>query len=281
VWLVNALERWRAEFRDRHLVTLFHELYASGPPWTSAFWLSPLQKRLAARLARLSDQSITSLSLYASLLARLSNGNQASIVSLPVFSSIGERALTTPLSERSRRMVVFGTRGRREQVYRRSAAQLNRLCRRLGINEVLDIGRPLVFDISRMIDAPMKVCGEVAGSEVSDMLSDSIAGVIDYPAGMLGKSTIFAAYASHRVIPIVTDSGNMKPADGLEPSIHYWLSDTDSGSLSIEAGQQVADNAYGWYQSHSLSVHARVLAECLPTGEYSGATGVSNAKSQG
>jgi hypothetical protein len=113
------------------------------------------------------------------------------------------------------------------------------------------------------------------------MLSDSIAGVIDYPAGMLGKSTIFAAYASHRVIPIVADSGSMKPADGLEPSVHYWLSDIESEGLSIAAGQRVADTAYGWYQAHSLSVHASVLAECLTAGEYSGATGVINAKSQG
>jgi hypothetical protein len=281
VWLVDALERWRAQSGDCYLVTLFHEVHASGPSWTSAFWLSPLQKKLAARLTRLSDQAMTSLSLYADLLARLNNGNQSSIVSLPVFSSIGERALTLPLSERARRMVVFGTRGRREQVYKRSAAQLNRICRRLGINEVFDIGRAVEFDISQLIDARVKICGETAASEISNILSDSIAGVIDYPAGMLGKSTIFAAYASHRVIPIVADSASTKPADGLEPSIHYWLSDIDSESLCIASGQQIADNAYGWYQAHSLSVHARVLAECLTAGEYSGASGVINAKSQG
>jgi hypothetical protein len=145
---------------------------------------------------------------------------------------------------------------------------------------VLDIGRAVKFDISQMIETPVTVCGETAGSEVSDMLSDSIAGVIDYPAGMLGKSTIFAAYASHRVIPIVADSGSMKPADGLAPSIHYWLSDIDSENLSIAAAQQIADNAYGWYQAHSLDVHAGVLAECMAAGVCSGATGAVNAKSQ-
>ncbi len=204
---------------------------------------------------------------------------EAGIVSLPVFSSIGEPEITLPLNERARRLVVFGTRGRREQVYKRSAAQVNRICRRLGITEVLDIGRPVEFDISQIIGVPVKVCGELAGNEVSELLSDSIAGVIDYPAGMLGKSTIFAAYSAHRVIPIVANTGNMTPADGLEPSVHYSLLNNDSESLSIESGQQIADNAYGWYQTHSLAVYAGVLADCLNAREYSGAAGVINAKS--
>ena len=278
-WLVEGLEQWRNESESRRLITVFHELYASGPPWTSAFWLSPLQKKLAARIARLSDHSITSLKLYADLLAGFRGGDRAGIVSLPVFSSIGEPEITLPLNERARRLVVFGTRGRREQVYKRSAAQVNRICRRLGITELLDIGRPVEFDLSQMIDVPVKVCGELAGNEVSELLSDSIAGVIDYPAGMLGKSTIFAAYAAHRVIPIVADCGSMKPDDGLEPSVHYSLLNNGSQSLSIESGQQIADNAYAWYQTHSLAVYARVLADCLNAREYSGAAGVINAKS--
>src|SRR5437763_11985208 len=61
LWLVNALEQWRAEDNRRRLVTMFHELYATGPPWTSAFWLSSVQRKLMTRLARLSDPWMTSL----------------------------------------------------------------------------------------------------------------------------------------------------------------------------------------------------------------------------
>src|SRR5687767_6719708 len=39
-WLVAALTKWRTEREGHKLITLFHELYASGPPWTSSFWLS-------------------------------------------------------------------------------------------------------------------------------------------------------------------------------------------------------------------------------------------------
>src|SRR5262245_37004064 len=37
----------------------FHELYAFGPPWTSSFWLSPLQRYITGEMARLSDFWIT------------------------------------------------------------------------------------------------------------------------------------------------------------------------------------------------------------------------------
>jgi hypothetical protein len=40
---VNEL---RPQLRGRW-VTMFHELYASGPPWKSAFWLRPFQVRIA------------------------------------------------------------------------------------------------------------------------------------------------------------------------------------------------------------------------------------------
>src|SRR2546429_764945 len=55
-WLVNGLEQWRKGESDRRLVTMFHELFASGPPWRSSFWTSPLQSRLAARPSMVSDK---------------------------------------------------------------------------------------------------------------------------------------------------------------------------------------------------------------------------------
>src|SRR5437879_828476 len=39
-WLVNGLEAWRKAQSSRRLVTMFHELFASGPPWRSSFWTS-------------------------------------------------------------------------------------------------------------------------------------------------------------------------------------------------------------------------------------------------
>jgi hypothetical protein len=263
VWLIDGLEQWRKQSGERRLVTVFHELYAKGPVWTSAFWLSPLQKHLAARLARLSDHYVTSSNHYAEMICRWGNGGHAEPRSLPIFSNIGEPREVLPLSERSRRLVVFGTRGRRVEIYRRSASELNHICQRLGIEEIIDIGRPVGLDISRVVHVPVRTCGELPNREVSELLSGAVAGMIDYPPIILSKSGIFAAYCAHRMIPIVAAYGDAKPADGLEPRKHYWLSDTGSEKLSLAVGQTVADKAFRWYQAHNRSAHVKSFAACL------------------
>jgi len=263
VWLVSALERWRNENGERSLMTIFHELYATGPLWTSSFWLSPLQKNLTARLARLSDQRLTSLEVNAQTLNAMSGNGDRRTHNLPVFSSIGEPQSPPPLKNRRRRLVVFGTGGRRIEVYRRSSADLNRICSTLGIEEVLDIGEPIDKRAFEALSVRSSVAGLRPSGEVSELLLDSVAGVIDYPAAVLGKSTIFAAYCSHRVIPIVASYDDASPADGLESNEQYWLTDVQTERVSFDAGQAVADRALDWYRQHNLSTHAKLLAACL------------------
>jgi hypothetical protein len=263
LWLVQALEQWRTGNDRYRLLTMFHELYATGPPWTSAFWLSTLQKSLTTRLARLSDQWVTSLEHYAETVRRLSQNMTSHSYSLPVFSSIGEPITTPPLIERQRRLVVFGTGGRRIEVYKRSADDLNRICQRLGITEILDVGRSIEFDFAGKLTVPVITSGVLPGEEISRLLLDAVAGVIDYPPGMLAKSTIFAAYCAHRMIPLVAAYGDATPADGLEMDKHYWLTDVASEQLNLDDGQVMADNALAWYQTHSLSRHATTFSACL------------------
>lgn len=266
LWLVEALRQWRRGGGGRRLVTMFHELYAQGPVWSSSFWLSPVQRNLAARLARMSDGCLTSIEAYAEKLSGLGAGGGARSSSLPVFSSIGEPdASPSPLSRRRRRLVVFGTYGRRVEVYGRSARHLRRICRALRIEEVLDIGKPLRRGAIPDLGVPVVTRGELSGAGVSEALTDSVAGVIDYPARMLGKSTIFAAYCAHRLIPIVAAYGDESRMDGLEPERHYHLIADEGEELSLSTGQTIADNAYRWYQTHNLSVHARTVASRLST----------------
>src|SRR5262249_55336746 len=42
-WLVQGLQIWSRRAGRVPLLTIFHELYATGRPWQSAFWVSPLQ----------------------------------------------------------------------------------------------------------------------------------------------------------------------------------------------------------------------------------------------
>jgi hypothetical protein len=259
-WLVEALERWH-EANERLLLTVFHELYASGPPWTSSFWLSHHQRSLVTRLARLSGQNFTSLALYARRLEQM--GNSAN--GIAVFSSIGEPLQTPlPLTSRRRRMVVFGTGGRRLQVYERSSESLIRICRELDIEEIWDIGRESDSHPVPNMGVPVITCGQMSGPAVREILLDSIAGVIDYPADMLAKSTIFAAYCAHRMMPLVAGYGSADDSDGLVLGAQYQLVD-DLRELDLSSAQRIADNAFDWYQTHRLAVHTQRLAAHLET----------------
>ena len=95
-WLVAGLGRWGGR-----LVTIFHEVWASGPPWRSSFWLRPIQRRLAATLARRSESLATTLEIYAGMLRPWSHGREIAV--LPVFSTVGEPAAAPPFEERARR----------------------------------------------------------------------------------------------------------------------------------------------------------------------------------
>jgi hypothetical protein len=262
VWLLDGLERWKNLYPSRRLITMFHEVYASGPVWTSSFWLSQLQKNLAARLAKLSDRCITSKQLYAEILTNFSSGKHNQIPVLPVFSNIGEPNQVVPLSERQKRLVVFGSVANRSRVYQ-SQLVLGCVCQRLGIQEIWDVGIPTAQTPSSIGEVPILEIGEQSAEKVSDILSDSLAGFLDYNPDYLAKSTIFASYCSHRLLPI-NIKGSSSIVDGIQPGKHYWVPNAQENEFGDKLSMQaIADNAYAWYQTHSLSIQTSTFAEII------------------
>ncbi|MBW4643776.1 MAG: glycosyltransferase family 1 protein [Goleter apudmare HA4340-LM2] len=264
VWLIKGLQRWKTLFPQQPLITMFHEISASGPPWTSAFWLSSLQRSLAASLAQLSDRCLTSKQLYAEIIANISRGKHPQIPVLPVFSNIGEPKELLPLSKRQQRLVVFGSVANRIRVYQESQAVLDYVCQKLNIHEVWDIGNPTGLNLSSNTKVPILEIGKQPAEEVSDILADSVAAFSNYNPDFLAKSTIFAAYCAHRLLPINAKS-SISIVDGIETGKHYWMPNPQS---SYEPGdkldmQAIADYAYSWYQTHNLSNHASLFAAKL------------------
>jgi hypothetical protein len=263
VWLVDGLQRWKILYPKRSLVTMFHEIAASGPIWTSSFWLSSLQKSLAARLAQMSDRCITSKQSYGEVLYQLNRTQKTEITCLPVFSNIGEPEYLPTLPERSQRLVVFGSRNARLQVYNQCLKALEETCQNLKIKEILDIGVPTGLELSEIMEIPIIERGVDEAEEISKILQDSIAGFLNFPPpAYLAKSTIFAAYCAHRLIPCMVISSKV-PIDGLEKGKNYWAADDPSNELRLKQGQDIADNAYTWYQTHSLPVQAKIFMENL------------------
>jgi hypothetical protein len=250
-WLVDGLRAH--QLRGGRLITVFHEVYASGPPWRSAFWLSPAQRRLAAELARLSSGMVTSLDLYRRLLRRLVPEREAAV--LPVFSAVGEPAPVPPLAERARRLVVFGGPGARSRIYGELAPGLNAACRALAIEEIWDVG-PGRTDTGALA-VPWRTLGEVAADELSSILLGSFAGFTSYSAAFLGKSTAFAAYCAHGLLPVCAPGGE-PPGDLTAP---FWPAGRAPGQP--DETQAVADRARAWYAGHGLARHAAAYRDLL------------------
>jgi hypothetical protein len=89
------------------------------------------------------------------------------------------------------------------------------------------------------------------------MLADARFGAIAYPTGYIAKSGVFAAYCAHGICPIlIADAA--RETDGLIPGRHYCLGVPDR--IVPEAhSANIAENAWDWYQSHSVTAHVRAL----------------------
>ena len=53
-WLQRALKQWKSESGGK-LVVMFHELYATGPPWKSEFWFCLSQRSITKNIVTLTD----------------------------------------------------------------------------------------------------------------------------------------------------------------------------------------------------------------------------------
>src|SRR5207302_921839 len=83
-------------------------LYASGPPWSSAFWLQPLQIHFAKSVGRLSDACIVSSDNFRRELKRMVPNARVELHSVP--SGIGEPPLSpNQIAERDpHQWAIFG-----------------------------------------------------------------------------------------------------------------------------------------------------------------------------
>jgi hypothetical protein len=257
-WLLREVERAKARLGDRlRLVTMFHELFASGPLWGSAFWLSPLQARIARQLACLSDAIWTNTELHGRWL-REQVGPSTPITVQPVFSNVGEPEHLAPLSGREPSLVVFGSPSTR----RRALAALPPYAEALGrqgISEILEVGSGEATPWT----APglrLRFLGRMEKPDLRALLERSAYGLIEYPPKYLGKSTVFAAYAVHGCVSInVAQAAD--DSDGLQSGQHFVSLSRDALlPTDPKALEAMASAACNWYVPHSLSRQATAFA---------------------
>jgi hypothetical protein len=259
-WLVAGLRRWKAKEGARRLVTVFHELYATGPPWQRSFWVSPLQRRIARDLAALSDAALTTSSANAATLARWRP--DLKVIVSPVFSNVGECAAPVPLASRGPFGVIFGKEASRRRAYaalENAGRAVGDGLRWLGVERLWDIGPPMPAPPA-VAGLPVERLGALDAAAVSARLVQARAGLADYPLHVLTKSGVMAAYFAHGLLAVNTSTDGTLP-HGIEEGRHF-VQPFRLSNPTFRA-QSVADAGYTWYRPHGVDGTVKMLLQCL------------------
>jgi hypothetical protein len=269
------VKQLRPQLRGRW-VTTFHELYASGPPWTSAFWLRPFQIRIAYDMIDASTSCVVSNAPIEKAIKAHDAGKRIHFV--PVMSNFGEPALTDFRPASSTRWAICGGTA----LVARSLQLFERLCSKIPeefaplhldvVGGREDVAIVTVLDRLKRTHPALKVhrYAEVGIDLASEVLRQSCFGFIDYFGGgkvwpgMLLKSTAFAAFCAHGVIPVLSHQEEPIAVGGHALPEAYFLT---SGTMNFPALAQVPEirrQVYDWYHAHAASQRAaRVYAEAL------------------
>jgi hypothetical protein len=259
-WLVRGLERWRQSRDGRCLIVMFHELFAFGPIWTSGFWLSRLQRHLAARMARIADHCVTNMHDYATRLAQFAPRHVRQIPVMSVFSTMGEPEDLPPFTQREPWLVLFGGGAWTSTAVSTNTGVLDRICTALRCDRIIAIGSRGKNEWSGR--TAFEETGVLPASEVSAVLRRARAGYLDYFPGYLGKSTIFGAYCAHGLVPVFPDP-NPSDRDGVIQGTHYLTANDLMDDYSPEKLAAVATAAHCWYEGHTLARTSAVVAQTL------------------
>jgi hypothetical protein len=262
LWLVQGLRLWNRRASRLPLLTIFHELYATGRPWQSSFWVSPLQKQIARSILNLSSAAIAPTDWYRKRLSEWRDGRPIEVTTMPVFSNVGEPGRCSAPRTRSAAAVVFGLAGVEDRLFGIYRPDLERIIAALSIEKIFDVG-PRFSSVPRTLaGVPVISKGVLPRAAVSELLQRTRFGFIAYPLDFIGKSGVFAAYAAHGVVPIVL-SDKQGAFDGLQPARHFF----DGLRLGTDAGVQdlalLQDNLLRWYTSHSVKVQADFIMDSI------------------
>jgi hypothetical protein len=242
-----------------NLVTMFHEISASGPVWQSVFWTSPVQRWVAKSLAQMSSHCFTNLNLHAQVLQDLLPKKDAYITVLPVFSNMGEPEALPDWNQRQPRMIVFGSASQRRKVYFKHQADLEKACRVMDLNEIVDIGAAMEIP---QLSVRVSKRGILPAAEASREMLSARAGFFAYPVNCLGKSGIFAAYAAHGLVPVTFEKNGMENLDGLILGEHFISANSLQGH-DADHLENIGKNAFEWHGRHSTQKQATAFAEKL------------------
>jgi hypothetical protein len=261
--LLSILHELRRQHHGK-LVTIFHELYASGPPWTSAFWLQPLQIHLAKSVGRLSDACIVSSDNFRSELKRMVP--DAHLELHPVPSGLGEPSLSpNQITDRDpHQWAIWGGTALVERSLRSFRQLLPRIPDSIAPRKLFVLGgldnpvtRTLVVDLAVESDYRPRI----AAADASEILKTCSFAWFNYfhrpdvETSVILKSSAFAAACAHGVIPVFPHRGSAIALDGDRLPGPFFVEPDRCEIPDARTRPQIAADIYAWYQRYASSEH--------------------------
>ncbi len=259
--LVPIVRELRHHCHGRFL-TIFHELYASGPPWKSSFWLQPFQKRIAKTLTQLSSVCLVSSESMWRQLGSLASGAEA-IVN-PVLSNFGEPNLSSDQFGRRdpHRWTICGGTALIERSLESFRMIIDRIPEEISPRQLSVLGG----NDSSMVRALLPHLGiqtdyrpRLTPADASGVLSASSFVWLDYftrpgvPGDVLLKSTAFAAACAHGAIPVFPHQSSVISVETDPLPGPFFIGPAHAELPAADDRAQIAAGFYDWYQRHASS----------------------------
>jgi hypothetical protein len=226
-WMPGAIAHWKKADPTRRLVTMFHEMYAHSSPLRSPFWVAPIARRIIRELVKLSDSWITSCERYFKQLtiefsARADLGHVLPIGSnIPVAEDPLQRDGAT--AGHGFRVVVFGLPRTRLWALERHCSLLRTLTDAGALDSITLLGKPnatldegawqkLKSHIGPIPRWHLRF--DLSTGQISRELIRHDLGLLPNEIDTLTKSGVFAAFAAHGVLPVLSPSnGTVIPSE--------------------------------------------------------------------
>ena len=272
----SSLPVWRAlreSCRGRFLV-IFHELFATGPPWKSEFWAQPLQTRIARDVARLGDARLVSSHSMRQSLEKLAPG--LDVIVHPVPSAFGEPAIDfAQVRERDdhRWLICGGT-----ALVERSLRSLVRIAGAIPANiaprNLVLVGGTENSKVHQMLktlaDIHCEYYPAVSSKTASQILSTCAFAWLDYfTAGstipdLLLKSSSFANVCAHAVVCLTPRVSSAISLNGDSLPGPFAIAHDEVKLPSPNERPAVAREIYNWYHRHaSVTTLVQMVAKAL------------------
>jgi hypothetical protein len=250
--LVRSLQQVREKVRTP-VLTVFHEINASGPLWSSAFWLSPVQKWIARRLVEISCAVFVNRPGGEKKLRQWSSAPET-VALRPVFSNVGEPDAIGPYEDRENYAVVFCGRQEKKEIYFRHD-MIGKVDSKEKVGKIIDIGPPL----ETLPESPISIRkkGIQSAETISRWLRGARLGFAHRRLDLLTKSGVVAAYLAHGVPPVIIPNGTGKHPPALTHGKTYVRLDRH---LSSANWPRLSRQGYAWYQKNA---HSRGTADLI------------------